>query len=205
MSKEVANTVMLTTKCSGACKHCPFSKLDLEKLFLSRQKLQEMMSQASSRLTILSGGEPFEHREISEILADMGKQTHPFRIATGGFVDLSLWIDELVSLSVPRGPLEGISIGTDVISSRVDHSRWVPIWVDNIQLLSRSRVPYSLTLTIGNDLNFTWLNLWSWKEFFDSKPEFIYLRYSRGSILGEWMEKLKNTFGETPILQDETS
>jgi len=64
---------MLTTKCSSGCMHCPFSNPGLEKLFLAPATVQKIMSQSSEGLTILSGGEPFEHPEISEILKNLGE------------------------------------------------------------------------------------------------------------------------------------
>ena len=37
-------------------------------------------------------------------------------------------------------------MGTDVISSRVDHSHWVTTWKNNIQQLCQFQIPFSLTL-----------------------------------------------------------
>ncbi len=203
MSGELASTVLVTTKCSGGCQHCPFSNPDLEKLFLAPKLIKTIMTQTASRLTVLSGGEPFEHPQISEILTDLGKQTNSFRIATGGFVDLAPWVDKLKFLSRPAGPLRGISIGTDVLSSRVDHSKWIPIWKSNIRLFFESQIPYSLTFTTGSDLDFSRLDLWKWTGLFEGKPEFIYLRHAQDDLLDEWVRKLKDTFGDILIIHDE--
>lgn len=78
MSSEITTTIMLTTKCSAKCKHCPFSNLKLEHLFLDLETVQNVLSQSAGKLTILSGGESFEHAEISKILADLYFQTNPF-------------------------------------------------------------------------------------------------------------------------------
>jgi len=153
MLSEIANTIMLTTKCSSGCTHCPFSNPDLEKLFLAPTMVQKIMSQSSDRLTVLSGGEPFEHPQISEILTNLSKQTTPFRIAIGGFVDLNPWINKLKHLNL-LGSFLGISMRTDVLSSRVNHSDWVPIWKNNIQLFFEFQIPYSLTFSKG-----AWLHL----------------------------------------------
>lgn len=202
MSRNVANTIMLTTKCSSGCMHCPFSNPDLEKLFLTPTIVQRIMRQSPERLTVLSGGEPFEHPEISEILKKIGTESIPFRIATGGFVDLSPWINMLKFLSRPPGALQGISMGTDVLSSRINHSNWVPIWKNNIRLFFESQIPYSLTISIGSDLDFTRLNLWNWTGLFEGKPEFIYLRYDNNDLLHEWIKKIQNNFKAIPIIQD---
>jgi organic radical activating enzyme len=78
---DIANTIMLTTKCSSGCRHCPFSDPNLEKLFLTRSAIQNIVNQLPDKLAVLSGGEPFEYPEISEILTDLSQQTTPFRIA----------------------------------------------------------------------------------------------------------------------------
>lgn len=161
------------------------------------------MSQLSGSLTILSGGEPFEHPEIAEILDTLGCQANPFRIATGGFIDLSPWIDQLCSLSRLRGPLEGISMGTDILSSRVDHSKWVSTWINNLQLFAKFQIPYSLTITLGSSLAFTRLDLGKWKALFEDKPQFIYLRHSREDFLDEWILNIRDVFGDIDIIQDE--
>ncbi len=83
-----ANLVLVTTMCSGGCQYCPFSRDGLEKSFLSPKIIEKIMSGGTNKLTILSGGEPFEHPEISKILTSLGKQTQVFRVATGGFINL---------------------------------------------------------------------------------------------------------------------
>lgn len=203
--KVEATTIMLTTKCSAKCKHCPFSNPKLEHLFLDSEKVQNIVSQSVGKLTILSGGEPFEHAEISKILTGLSFQTNPFRIATGGFVDLTPWIEVLKVLSNSHGCLEGISMGTDVLSSRVDHSQWVPMWENNIRLFFQFKVPYSLTFTLDTDVDFFRFDLWKWSNFFQDTPKFIYLRYQQEALLNEWVKKIKGTFGNIPIIQDDLS
>lgn len=203
MEIKIANTIQLTTKCSGGCLHCPFSFPNMEKLFLSRGAVKKIISKSEGALSVLSGGEPFEHPEISKILVDLQEQEHPFRIATGGFVDLMPWIEKLRSICLANGPFKGISIGTDVLSSRVSHSDWIPIWKSNIHLITKFQIPFSLTFTIDNDLEFVRLNLWKWTEFFEGKPEFIYLRYPKHFLIGGWVSKICNTFGTIPIIHDD--
>lgn len=205
MSSEIANTIMLTTKCSAKCNHCPFSNPRIEHLFLDVERLQTILSQSEAKLTILSGGEPFEHTEISKILTTLSLQKIPFRIATGGFVDLTPWIDVLKLLSNSFNCLEGISMGTDVLSSRVNHSRWVPIWVNNIQLFFRFKISYSLTFTLETDVDFFRFDLWKWSNFFKDKPKFIYLRYPEEVLLKDWIKKINKTFGNIPIIKDKLS
>ncbi len=203
MSSNIAQTILVTTKCSGGCQHCPFSSADMEQLFLKSETIQTIVNQTTSELVVLSGGEPFEHPDISSILTGLSRQNKPFRIATGGFLDLKQWIDQLKQLSYPSGPLEGISMGTDVLSTRVNNKRWNAIWKNNIQLLSEYQISYSLTFTIGNDLNFTQMNLPNWIDLSKSKPEFLYLRYSHEHLRKKWILDLNNAFGNIPIIQDD--
>lgn len=203
MTIEIANTILLTTSCSGGCAHCPFSNPNMEKLFLSPKQIQQIINRSNINLTVLSGGEPFEHPDISEILIFLSEKLTPFRIATGGFVNLSPWIDQLKYLYHRKGSFKGMSMGTDVLSRRVHHSRWIPNWKRNIQLLSESGIPYSLTLTLGYDLEFIHLNLLEWSNKFESKPEFIYLRYEEEILLQQWLQKIRITFLDSPIIQEQ--
>lgn len=96
-------------------------------------------------------------------------------------------------------------MGTDVLSLRVSHSKWVPVWKNNIRLLSKFQIPFSLTLTIGEEFDFTRLNLWKWAEIFEEMPEFIYLRYTEKHLIDEWICKIHDTFGAIPIIHDHIS
>ncbi len=78
---------------------------------------------------VLSGGEPFEHPEILKILTSLPEVTTPFRIATGGFVKFDLWIEQLQILSKQNTAFKGISMGTDVLSNRINQEI-VNSWVE---------------------------------------------------------------------------
>jgi pyruvate-formate lyase-activating enzyme len=205
MSNSVAKTVMMTTKCSGGCSHCPFSNPSLEPLFLPTETISRILNQTTEKLAILSGGEPFEHPEIMEILTKTSDAIIPFRIATGGFVPLDPWIEKLQTLSEQNTAFKGISIGTDVLSNRISHSNWVPIWKSNVQLLILAQVPFSLTLTISPEFQLDRFAFFSWKEIFKGMPEFIYVRHSNDGSQDIWTEKIQVTFGNVPIIQDDIS
>lgn len=205
MSNLVANTVMVTTKCSGGCSHCPFSNPSLEKLFLPPETIVKMINQSTKKLVILSGGEPFEHPKILEILNNLFEAAIPFRIATGGFIKLDPWIDKLKALSMQNIAFNGISMGTDVLSDRVNHSDWVSSWERNIHLLIKEQIPFSLTITINAEFQLNRFAFFSWREIFKRLPEFIYLRYSNDCLKYIWIEKIKGVFGKTPIILDNIS
>lgn len=192
---------MITTKCSGGCEHCPFSNPLLEKLFLPPKAIVKILHQTIEKLAILSGGEPFEHPEIDEILTDLSEVTTPFRIATGGFIMLEPWVDKFKSFRDTA--FRGISIGTDVISNRINHSDWVPIWEHNVNLLIQEQIPFSLTFTISSEFQVSRFDIFSWSEIFKGMPEFIYLRHFDEASRDVWLEKIQTTFGKTPLIIDD--
>ncbi|MGA8164279.1 MAG: radical SAM protein [Waddliaceae bacterium] len=204
MNLRIDSTVMITTQCSAGCQHCPYSNPQLKKLFLNVKTVKQLVDENSKgkTLTVLSGGELFEHPKIKEILEELINSTGPFRIASGGFVDLSPWINQLRTLSDTKRSLQGISMGTDILSSRVNHSNWVPTWVNNIQLLSQSQISYSLTLSLPNDLVFSHFDIWRWMDYFDSKPAFIYILHHAEEHINELTKKIKSTFCKVPIIYD---
>lgn len=194
---------MLTTICSAGCSHCPFSNPRLEPLHLSADTLIKILNQTNEKLAVLSGGEPFEHPEISKILNNLSEVTIPVRIATGGFVKLDPWIEQLEILSKQNAAFKGISIGTDVLSNRVTRSVWAAIWEHNIHLLIKAHVPFSLTFTISPEFQLDYFSLSSWTKTFNGMPEFIYLRYSDVNHKNAWLERIQAAFGYVIILQDD--
>lgn len=141
-----------------------------------------------------------QHPQISAILEAFTIKKNPFRIATGGFIDLTPWIGLLERLN-REGSLNGISMGTDVLTRRVDSPKWVPIWKNNIELLSQHNIPYSLTLTIEPALIFDHLDVWNWTNMFTHFPEFIYLIQVNKNDFTEWVEHSKNVF-KIDLLRD---
>lgn len=193
--------ISLTTMCSAGCSHCPYSNPKLAKLYLKQSSIIKIVNLTSEKLIMLTGGEPLQHPEIAEILKHFLNSLTPFRLATGGFIDFKPWINQLEFL-YKRHILQGISIGTDVISQRVSSAKWVKIWISNIQLLQNHRIPYSLTMTIDPELEFKWLNIWKCKIFKSAKPSFIFLRYLNKQTKNLWVEKIAKTFDSIPIIED---
>ncbi len=48
MINEIANTILITTKCSAGCQHCPFSRSDIETLFLKPSTIEKIIREDSS-------------------------------------------------------------------------------------------------------------------------------------------------------------
>lgn len=204
MSPVLPEIISLTTMCSAGCSHCPYSNSELPKLFLKTSSINHIANTTSSSLIILTGGEPLQHPELTNILINLSNNHTPFRLATGGFINLNPWIDLFHSLHEKR-IFQGVSLGTDVISQRVSSSKWVKTWILNIQLLQMHNVPYSLTMTIDPHLDFKWFDLWQWKRFNKGKPEFIYLRYLDEKRKKLWIQKIIKTFDALPIIEDHLS
>lgn len=190
-------TILLTTKCSGGCTHCPFSNPQLEHLFLSLDAVKSILENFSGTLVVISGGEPFEHPQLAEVLSLSEARSLPFRIATGGFIDLTSWTMTLKNLKF----LQGISMGTDVLSSRLCHSNWAPIWFNNIKLFDSLQIPYSITFTLSEELTFNHCNFFQ----LQLNPQFIYLRYSKIADLRRWIGHLEELFPNIEIIQEKTS
>lgn len=192
---------MITTQCSGGCSHCLFASPELKRLNLDSSKVIELAHKTSSGMVIISGGEPFQHPEISKILADFRDSGLMFRVATGGFVDLSAWL-EILSLLFREKRLQGISVGTDVISSRVISGKWDEIWKHNIHLLSINNIPFSFTLTIDYAFNFERSAFFEWISQKKYSPTFIYLRYQSECLANKWMKMIKEVLPNVPILPE---
>ena len=153
MKINVAQTILATTQCSSGCPHCPFSNPLLPKLHLGREKLRARMENSSAPLIVISGGEVFEHPEVTLFLGDLTTtQSPPFRIATGGGVPLHPWIDPLEKLRFRNSHFEGISLGTDLLLLEMGRPELRKIWEANLKFLASSSLPYSLTWTLSSEM-----------------------------------------------------
>lgn len=156
MLNPQAETLIITSKCSGGCGPCPFGSGLLPNRFLPAEMIVERLCSSTAQLVVLTGGEPLEHPEFSKLVELLTEQSQhgcvaPFRIATGGHIAFEECDVERLKC-IPS--FTGISLGTDVLSevcpARTEHSL---IWNQNVQLLNRLGVPYSLTLTLHEASN----------------------------------------------------
>lgn len=169
MTSNFALPIMLTTKCSAKCTHCPFSNPNLKELHLPTEMALKAIDNSNHELFVLSGGEPFEYPDLTKLLLCLRGRKKLFRIATGGFIDLTPWIKTI------KETLEctGISIGTDVFFERsLFFSR--DSWQKNVDLLNEHCIPYSITLTILNGQNLS--SFQEIKAMKNLNPEFYYIR-----------------------------
>lgn len=147
MQNNSSFMLQVSNACSSRCAHCPYS---LEKNTISKQSVLSQIEKNSSSITIVSGGEPFEHPFLHEFLTVLEKKkTSIFRIATGGHVDLSSTLQEMQKYKF----LSGISFGTDqFFEARQKNQILKTIWEKNLKILDDSQFPYSMTVTLGKDL-----------------------------------------------------
>ena len=147
MQNNLSFMLQISNACSSRCTHCPYS---LEKNTISKQSVLSQIEKNSSSITIVSGGEPFEHSLLHEFLTALEKKkTSIFRIATGGHVDLSGRLQEIQKYKY----LSGISFGTDqFFEARQKNNVLKTIWEKNLKELNDSEFPYSMTVTLGKDL-----------------------------------------------------
>lgn len=201
-SEQTTETIMLTTKCSAKCSHCSFSNPNLKQLFLSIEQINKILERSASELIVISGGEPFEHPAIETILERLCEEKKPFRIATGGHINFDPWKDKLLKLLEKSKGFKGISIGTDVLTTRVNQPHWIPNWKNNLAFLCQYQIPFSITLTLGTDLTFSWFDLSNWNNFFQRLPEFFYIRYSDENLLAEFKKNQMECFKNVPHILD---
>lgn len=195
---QVAKTLLLTTQCNAGCQHCPFSSLKMEPRWLSLKSALRIIEKAEEKLIVISGGEPLEHPEIADILKQELHDQKKFRVATGGYIDISPYISVLKK----NKSFHGISMGTDVISNRCNNRTHYEIWQKNIINLNSTQTAYSLTFTIAEDLE-PLESLLKKMNLIDLRPSFIYVRAKKANFNQENREILGRQFGTTPLFFDE--
>lgn len=199
LEQRVAEPLMLTTQCSAGCSHCPFSDPNLIKMHLPLHALSRWIADARSPLRVISGGEPFEHPEFDRILQMLQEAKTPFRIATGGFVDLKPWAESLSQLRATTPHFVGVSLGTDVLTGRCPKPELATRWKANLALLNDLAIPYSLTFTLGSDISSALLE--SIRDL-GVRPEFLYFRQV-GTGARAWFERADRDFLGVPVVLDQ--
>lgn len=162
--------------CSASCLHCPFTKDG--KWRSIEQVIEEAIGTPDGYVT-LTGGEPLEHPEILAICMELSTLEVPFRIATGGHVPLQEIFPQLTNLP---GFL-GFNLGSDVVSSRNKSEVFKQVWWQNVNTLSSCGVPWSLTFTLGQDLDHS--NLITELQNKNYKPSFLMIN----ETFAGWMEQ----------------
>jgi MoaA/NifB/PqqE/SkfB family radical SAM enzyme len=196
-TKNHAETIMITTECTAKCAHCPFSIDGLPKLELSPEEILKIIVNSKQELIVLSGGEPFLHSKISRILESLSEVNKPLRIATGGFFDLSIVAPFLTQVK----SLKGVSMGTDVLTSTHNLKGFKNIWLKNLKTLENLRIPYSLTITLQENLN-NYFEIINFLKSHKINSQFVYLRFPK-STDAETLKMIKRDFPETYIYFDE--
>lgn len=223
MLNPQAETLIITSKCSARCTPCPFGSGLLPHRFLPAEQIVERLRSSKAPLVVLTGGEPLEYPEFDRLVALIESETAskslaPFRIATGGHIAFSLCLLERLK-RIPS--FTGVSLGTDVLTEvcpgRADHS---VTWNQNVKMLNRLGVPYSLTLTVhqkgdGNtpegspvdivtdDARLDCLGPLKVAAQLEVQPQFIYLRIFQSELLSEKdITKVRAIFGGSRVLFD---
>jgi hypothetical protein len=197
----LAHTIMSTTICSAGCSHCPFSAPSMDKLSLPVETIAKILAHRAGSLVVLSGGEPFEHPELRSVLKLLACHPGRYRIATGAFVPLAPWREELLCLRRENPGFEGISLGTDVLTSRCRDPKLPIIWKENLRFLTAARLAYSITLTLGDSLDPALVKEW---KAWGANPDFFYVRHRGLGLerIGEWTSALREEFPRASLLVD---
>lgn len=138
--------LIVNENCRAGCIHCPYGRNEPQPL-KSLEILIQQVASSPARLILLSGGEPLEY----PFLVDLFRQIYtPFRIATGGHVEVAAFLPYLQQHRF----FTGFSVGTDVmISCRNNNQTLKDQWLKNLRTLVEYRVSYSLTITVGRDID----------------------------------------------------
>ena len=207
--------MLITSRCSGGCLPCPFSKKDCPERYLPAEDVVSRLQSSKARLVVITGGEPLEHPQFLEILSriqpsDFAPSQGRFRIATGGHVPLQ---ESIKKLKKSIG-FAGFSMGTDVLShacpKRSEHSL---IWAKNVEGLNAAALPYSLTLTLhdskDSQLPFALiraLHPLRRASVCGAKPEFIYVRVATNQYaLKEVIREISTTFDGIDVVLENLS
>lgn len=185
----VADILQITTACSAKCSHCLFAQPNMPQLHLSPKQVMKI-SLASNKIPLIwTGGEPWEHPKIHQLLRQARGISRPFRIATGNFTDTNFIIKHLKKLTNQSPGFLGLSLGTDVILERNINNELKHQWIKNIALFNKHQIPYSLTFTWSPSfLQNTRVIEPSW----ELRPQFIYLRVSKqdsSTIAEDWITR----------------
>jgi MoaA/NifB/PqqE/SkfB family radical SAM enzyme len=178
--------LQITEHCSAGCSHCPYQA---ENIFLSLGQIQIALASLKDPFVTLSGGEPLEHPDFEMICCYLESQGIAYRVATGGHIGLG---KVLPQLQAHHGFL-GVSMGTDILSSRNSRYDLKKIWLNNLSLLELSKVSWSLTVTPDWNEDFT-LELGAILKM-NVSPKFIMINKFKNGREGEkfvgWLQKTK--------------
>lgn len=195
----VAETISITTNCSGGCPHCPFGYPQMETWHLELQTIKDLIEKSHAPLLVLSGGEIFEYDQIESLLQYLSNVSQKYRLATGGHIDLSVYVSHLKNLC-HLGNLEGISLGTDMIFRQNVFNK-KETWIHNLNLLNQNQIPYSLTFTILDQDDLELKEKFNVLAQENLQPQFIYLRHSKNAKF-ELIHKIRTLFPKHTIVSD---
>lgn len=161
------NIIICNHKCNAGCIHCIYS-IDKYNRLLEKNSFTKIYEIAQN-LIILSGGEPFE-LDISELKRYLSMciiTNKYFKIATGGHI----LVEKYLSILNNKRFFAGLQIGTDVLSRlrNKDHTKHLTTWINNIEILHRKQMPYSITITLSQNLDLA--NILELIKF--AKPNYI--------------------------------
>jgi MoaA/NifB/PqqE/SkfB family radical SAM enzyme len=180
MANAEAQTLIITSRCSGGCLPCPFGQGKLPQRYLGAAEVIEAVSRSAFPLVVITGGEPLEHPHIENIIAGLKSasdsgQCAPFRIATGGHIQLAPVLANLRNCAAFRG----VSLGSDVLSRTSIHCEThTPVWTENVRWLNSEKIRYSLTLTLHrSQIEHDALAPLRKAANLGAQPGFVYLRH----------------------------
>lgn len=148
------NILQITNQCSAKCSHCPYGQSIPDDQEIIFSNIEKQMIESKKDFILISGGEPLESKIFLNTIILSDRLKIPFRIATGGHISIKPFMNDLLKSSF----FLGFSIGTDTISKRNQYcDSFYQVWQDNLEYLVQNSIPFSLTITLGEDLNLSHL------------------------------------------------
>jgi len=196
-------TFFISDYCSAGCIHCPSGGSNQTiKFECQKTNLSSFINQLSDNdIALITGGEPLEASDLFHVCEIFNNNGIYFRIATGGFIDLSKFNNILRS-----DMFAALSMGTDIlIRSRNQNSNYNFIWDKNAKYLVQNNISHSVTIYYDGDNNII-------DELKDHlvllKPKFIMILIDEQFIYKIarkiFEKKLIKILGNLPILYSHT-
>jgi MoaA/NifB/PqqE/SkfB family radical SAM enzyme/SAM-dependent methyltransferase len=140
----------LTNRCNLSCSHCLFSSSPKDKLELTSDTIFEISKDAyrlGCRVFVLTGGEPFVHPEIENIIKGLLKLTHSHVVVLTNAINLP----DLLSRHRFDFDRFHLQISVDGVAENHDQLRGQGKFqqlTKNLQWLRKQKIPFTLSMCV---------------------------------------------------------
>lgn len=143
----------ITDQCNLACSHCLFSSSPLKKATLKKEKIFQLAGEAYSlgcRVFALTGGEPFVHPDIEDII----KQLVAFENAHTVILTNGMNLPEFFNHGAHDHDKLHLQISMDGLGKNHDRVRGKGAFqklTHNLEWLNSKNIPFTLSMSVNNE------------------------------------------------------